>query len=415
MAGFGVGIGAFMDGFSGGMRMRQGMEDRARSQAREDRFEQDRLFDRQRRINQEDEARAREIEERKRRLEREEEDRSFTREQRERQRKAWADEDATKEVFRSGMADAEAKRAADVKSGVAEIEAQGPTQDGRGLPAFKVGDKTFLDPKEAEAASDAATKPVMDYYMTKAAPKVVQGLIEQGKVKEAQAFQNWIKDEKVQAGMKSWAASLPAASRGDAEAFAKHTLDAYNNNDYMADGARADGKLLRDKEGNIDGIELTIVDAQGKESKQVFRGMEDLYRMGTQFLAPEEVFKNGLAQMEAAQRQRAEIAKEKRMQGYRIEEDTNKALLDAAREAAKRQGPQAYDAFVKRIDAAMGDLLANDPSFASLPDEEKAARAVKYLEAQNRAASGALTGAGAAAQGLPPAAKGIPVWRPQQK
>lgn len=413
MAGMGIGIGAFMDGFSGGMRIRQGMDDRARSHAREDRLEQDRLFDRQRRVSQEDEARGRENEDRKRRQEREEEERGWTREQRDRQRRQWKEEDGTKEVFRSGMADAEAARAADVAAGVVPIEAQGPTQDGRALPAFRVKDKTFVDQKEAEAASSSEAKPIMDYYMNKAAPKIVQGLLAQGKPKEAAAFQAWIKDEQVQAGMKSWASALQAATRGDAEGFAKHTLDAYNNNHYVADGSTAKGNLIRDKDGNVAGIELSITDAKGKETKQVFNGMEDLYRMGTQMLAPEAVFKFGMSQIEAADRQRAELSKERRMHNYRIEEDTNKALLDQAKDAAKRQGPQAYEAFLKRLNSAMSDLLSNDPSFERLSDDEKAARALRYLEAQDKVAGAATAGNSGMSQATPPAGKGVPVWRPQ--
>lgn len=415
MAGMGVGIGAFMDGFSGGARIRQGMDDRAYQRQKDAQDREDFLFSRQRQVQMQDEA-----------LKNQRDDRKWTNDQRDRQRKTWQDDDNIKDQYKQGVTDAETARAADVEKNVQPIEAQGPTLDGKALPAWKVGDQTFTDQNEAKATSEKAVKPVMDYYMKNSAPKMVQSLIAAGRPDQAKAFQQWIETDATKRGMASWAQALHAATRGDPDAFAKHITDAYNTDGYFDDGHKASAKLLKDKDGNVTGMDLTITDPHGRQTTQTFNGVEEIYRMGTQFMAPENVFKYGMGQIEEADKQRAEIAKEKRAQAFRLETDTNKALLNQAIEEAKKQGPAAYDALIKRLNAAMGALGANDPTYARLPDDEKAARAMSYLAEQDKAAKAGLQGSvpngpqintplAGAMQASPPAGRSIPMWMPSQQ
>lgn len=401
MAGMGIGIGAFMDGFTGGMRIRQGMDDRTRRQKLED------------------EDRAIAAEDRKRRNAREDEQAAFVRKQRARQEQEWADEDGLRNAFREGSQKATQSRNEAVQSAMQPIEAQGPTQDGRALPAWKVGEKTFADEKQARSAAEVEAGSHLDHFLRVAAPKISEQMVASGRVKEAQAFQAWIKDGQVQEGVKSYAQAVKAAHMGDPEAFADNLTKAFNNNGYFADGRTAKAKALKDKDGNITGMDLTIRDPSGKETTERFDSMEDVYRLGIQFMSPQAVFEHGLKQLQEMQSQKASIAKERRLQQYKIEEDTNKALLKEALDAASKQGPQALLTLQKRVNAAMSVLMQNDPKFGGLPDDQKAARAMAYLKAQDDAVSKALPGSQpwnanqTSPQATPPAAKGVPLWMPQ--
>ncbi|MFG1462124.1 hypothetical protein V5F77_04420 [Xanthobacter sp. DSM 24535] len=416
MAGMGMGIGSFMDGFSGGVRIRQGMDDRAYQRQKDAQDREDFLFARQRQVQRQDEARKLNLE-----------DRQFVGEQRDRQRKEWGKSALVDDAYKASADEADAARRTDLAAAVQPIEAQGPTLDGKGLPAWKVGEKTFTDETQAKQQADGTVKPFMDYFVQKGVPRIQESYIRAGQPEKAKAFGEWIENDKVKRGMESWARAARAASHGDVDAFAKHMTDAYNSDDYFDDLTKIEGsKKLTDKDGNVTGFELTFKNQKtGEASTQTFSGMEDIYRFGLNFLSPENTFKYGAKYIEDADKQRAEIAKEKRAQRYKLETDTNKALLGQAVEAAKHQGPQAYDALVKRLNAAMGTLGANDLAYARLPDDEKAARAMAYLREQDKAAQAGLQGTSqnspqisapmaGALQASPPAGRSIPMWMPNQ-
>lgn len=418
MAGMGVGIGAFMDGFSSMDRVVGANEDRAYQRQRDAKVDQDRMFERQRRVSREDEARKLDLEDRQRRQAREDTDQKFVGEQRDQQRKEWGKSALVDDAYKASADEAGAARNADLASAVQPIEAAGPTPDGKGLPAWKVGEKTFTDETQAKQQADATVKPFMDYFAQKGAPRIQEAYTRAGQPEKAKAFGEWVKNDKVKRGVESWAKAAHAASRGDVDAFAKHMTDTYNSDGYFDDGTKIEGsKKLTDKDGNITGFELTFKNQKtGETSTQTFSGMEDVYRFGLNFLSPEHTFEYGAKQVEGADRQRAEIAKEKRTQAYKIEADTNKALLEQAIESAKRQGPQAVVDLTKRLDAIMKTLASTempDSAYAKMSPDEKAAHAMGILRGQDRQVQSAVQGGGqVGGQASPPAGRSVPLWVP---
>ncbi|MDI4655556.1 hypothetical protein [Xanthobacter autotrophicus] len=268
--------------------------------------------ERARRRALEDEDRTIAAEDRARRRASEDENIGFQREQRDQQRKAWQDDANVKGAYGQAATDATMKRNADIEKSIQPIEAQGPTTDGRGLPAWQVGDKTFTDQTQAKAAAQDGVKPFLDYYVKEGTPKVTEAYIRAGQPEKAKAYQEWVKNEQVQKGMESWARAMQSAQMGDAEGFAKHTMEAYNNSGYFDDGLKGKANLRKDDKGKTVGVDLEFTDASGKVAKQSFDGMESLYRFGTMFLSPEQVFKFGMSQLEATDKARADIAKEQR-------------------------------------------------------------------------------------------------------
>ena len=214
------------------MEFRNGLEDRDRHRALEDKVGPLAKEDRQRRIAAEGQNQA------------------FTNEQRDRQREDWQRDDAIKGAYSQAADQANATRNADVEGAIQPIEAQGQMPDGKGLPAFKVGDATFTDKGQARAAAEKDVKPFMDYYTAKSAPLVTQAYMRAGQPEKAQAYNKRLKTGGVQKGMESWAKALQAASRDDPDGFAKHITAAYNQQGYFAAGAQI-GNVAAANSANI--------------------------------------------------------------------------------------------------------------------------------------------------------------------
>lgn len=420
MASGGLGIGSFMTGFATMDKMVTDKQDRERKRSYD---EEDRALakeDRERRIRLQDEDRSLAREDRSRRMANEDENTAFQREQRDQQRKAWQDDASVKGAYNQAATDATAKRNADIEKSIQPIEAQGPTLDGKGLPAWQVGDKTFTDQAQAKTAAQDSVKPFLDYYVKEGTPKVTEAYIRAGQPEKAKAYGEWVKNEQVQKGMESWAKAMQSAQMDDADGFAKHTMEAYNNSGYFDDGLKGKAKLRKDDKGKTVGVDLEFTDASGKTVTQSFDGMESLYRFGTMFLSPEQVFKFGMNQLEATDKTRSELAKEQRSE----QRDQNKLLFEHMLKQAEAQGPGGVEQFRKRIESATRTLMANDPTFFKLPDQEKTSRAVALIREQEAAAQKEVaqrqtpSASTILPQAMPPAVQAPSLWmpgRPQQQ
>ncbi len=290
MAGLGMGIGAFMDGFTSMDRAVGANEDRAYRRQKDAQERDDYLFERQHRLSREAANDKILAEERARQHGQQDATNKFTEEVRDQQRQSWQRDDALRSDFKQSVDDANAARGAEIAKSIEPIEAQGPTQDGRGLPAWKVGRQTFTDQTEAQGAAEKQAPSFMDYWMKNGAPKMQQSFMAAGQPEKAQAFGKWVQDTRVQTGLGYWAKATQAAAIGDADAFADNITKAYNANGYFEDGSQASATVRRDKSGNADGMDLVVTDAKGRQTKHSY-SMQDAYKLGVQFLSPENTFK----------------------------------------------------------------------------------------------------------------------------
>lgn len=295
---------------------------------------------------------------------------------------------------------------------------------------------------DAKANTDGQLDNVMNYYMQNTAPKLQQHWMATGDVTKAEAFGKWIKDANVQQGMRYSAGMMRAAMTGDADAFAKNMVSAYNQPGYFDDGMEAtSAKVLRDDKGNASGMEVVLKNqSTGEETTHTFNSMEDVYKMAQSFGSPEQVFNAGMAQLKAAQDTRVQMAKEGRDwnrtvagkqidhgfrvqekdidQQNRLEQDNNQSQLRQAEEANKARtgvnSPKLRDAkatiamlkengwsdddvrnnlpsilgienrsrpISSRIDDYVKMMGANNPKFLRLPQEEQIAQARSYIQA----------------------------------
>ena len=73
--------------------------------------------------------------------------------------------------------------------------------------------------QQADITTGAPAKPLMDYYMKVAAPRVRDAYLQNGDVQTAKVWNDWIRSDGVQKGMASWAGAVRAAQQGDHDGY----------------------------------------------------------------------------------------------------------------------------------------------------------------------------------------------------
>lgn len=346
-----------------------------------------------------------------------------------------------------GMNAMQGYKRAQTQQDLADLQLQDMKDEHAQKQGFK--DLSAQGMNDARANTDGQLSSVTDYYMKNTAPKLKEYWLSQGDVTKADAFGKWLDNENVQQGMKYSAGFMRAAQLGDAQGAMDNLVKAYNQPGYFDDGKSAvNAKLIRDKNGDNAGMEITLRDNKsGEETTQTFNSMADVYKMGMQFASPETVFNYGMKQLEAGQSATAATAKENREwqrdnlkaerdHGYKQEEQNNASQLRMAEDAEKSRNsvnnPEAQrikarvDAFkasgkddawinanmtqivgienrsrpvTSRIDDYIKLKTENDRKFRDLPQDQQIKEAQSYIEKQDSLTSpglGVPTGQGGA-------------------
>lgn len=194
--------------------------------------------------------------------------------------------------------------------------AQQPTvttgSDQAGNPTYSVGGQSYPSQEEAQKAADAQIGGFLDNWKKTVAPKLQQFWLKNGDIEKAQNFDKWISDSNVQAGMKSWANMARAYQLGDRPNFLKHlnatlTQTGYYDGEVQPIGAT---EKTNDK-GQLIGYTVNFRDkSTGKESSQDFDS-DDIQRMAVVGLSPEQLYSQGMNELAAARKARADAAKTK--------------------------------------------------------------------------------------------------------
>lgn len=162
--------------------------------------------------------------------------------------------------------------------------------------------------------TERATGSFLNRYAKEKVPEIVKFYVGRGDIAKAEAYQKWADDTLVKEAMRHWASAVHAATIGDDQGFVDGIAAAYNAKGYYDDGysivPEASG-INRDEAGNVIGAQVTFKDnATGQVFTQDFEGSEDLYRLGVDMLAPEQVFEIGWSRVQAVDDIRKEVARE---------------------------------------------------------------------------------------------------------
>lgn len=416
MANFGIGIGAFMEGYMKGAAFKQQMDDnKDRKRLRDMQFKQ---------------------------LEQDVNDKQELR-----------------DTMRSSADAARSARQSDISS-LVNVGSQ-PSPDGSStVPTYSVGGKSYNTHDEATAAAEKQTGSFMDYYMKTSVPKMQEYWAKTGQLDKAQALGKWMEDENVKKGAKAWAGAVRSFQTGDREGFKTNLMAAYNQQGYFDDGMTAT-KIddLKNDKGQLTGYAITFRDANGKETTQNYDG-DDVARLGLNALSPTEVLSYGMDQLKQANAARADLAKEGRafqrdvtklgiQQQNTLESQANQSQLRQAEEAEKRRTggdstkvkdanaiagalkARGYDdkyissiypqllgvergskSTTDRLDGYIAALSKSDLDFAELPVSQQVAKAQEMMAEVDKARGGETATPGSAPADSTPvqSGKGVPFW-----
>lgn len=184
--------------------------------------------------------------------------------------------------------------------------------DQAGNATYNVGGQSYANPEDAQKAADAQVGGFLDNWKKTVGPRLQQYWLKTGDIDKAQNFQKWMDDSNVQAGMKSWANMARAFQMGDRPGFLKHlnaTLTQSGYYDGEVEPISASEKT-NDK-GQLIGYTVNFRDkATGKESSQDFDS-DDIQRLAVTGLSPAQIYEQGMNELNAAKKARAEAAKTK--------------------------------------------------------------------------------------------------------
>lgn len=212
----------------------------------------------------------------------------------------------------------------------------------------------------------------LERYAKEKVPEIVKFYVARGDHAKADAYQKWADDTLVKEAMRRWASAVHAATIGDDQGFVDGIAAAYNAKGYYDDGysivPEASGIHRDEATGAILGAQVTFKDdATGQVFTQDFEGSEDLYRLGVDMLAPEQVFEIGWSRVQARDDIRNEVAKEIAKRGL-------------------SGGVKADDVL-----SAMEKMAKANLQFQGLPVEQQVQLALDFLARFGGATPGAAT------------------------
>ncbi len=180
-------------------------------------------------------------------------------------------------------------------------------------------DKTYLnvdalraDPGVRKRAEGMANS-LYTYITGDHVDKVVQSAMQAGNTQLAEAYPKWIADQRVQTGVKHYANAMGKWKVGDIDGAIDSLGSAYNSRGYFDDGYSVNIlKKNRDANtGNIDTVDVEFVNDRTGEKKSETVGVNDLLKTSSHFLAPPELVKHGMEQIQAQRQAQAELEKKR--------------------------------------------------------------------------------------------------------
>lgn len=201
-----------------------------------------------------------------------------------------------------------------------------------GKETYSVDGESFNDRASALNAY-TSNHTFLDMYRVKELPKVEAGYINAGRPDIATAWREWSNHKGIESGVKSYFKMQRAFDVGDWDGVGTHLNAMMTNGDYIPTD-RYKMKVTPIKEdGATVGMTMDYEDkAKGVKTSQQYRDINDFQAVAAKYAWPENVFKIQVADIEAAQKGKSELAKQK-----------NDAALDITKERAKQTGPGAED------------------------------------------------------------------------
>lgn len=357
-------------------------------------------------------------------------------------------ENEAEEVREKAMEEARKARAEAVEAETARMTGIGPQAPGapgqstqpasNGVETFPVGEsgtpqqpaasnnpaatglsgQSTMPADNARKLAEAKVPSVIEFFQKQGVPKIAEMYLTQGDPGKAEAWQKWAKESKNQRSLATWAKAWRSSQLGDIEKAADHFFDLYKDLD---DGVTPKSKeVVKDKDGNITGFNVVLHDDDTGEDRSMFIDRQQLLEAGLAALSPPQMFEAVWSRQQAIDKQRAsaqaevgktqlqlqkEIAVENVKQRGRVELDQKKfdrnvqvlkesgydeafirsvipSLIGADTSGPYRKGPSPQETVTKLHEKRM----ANDFSYGRLPPEEQRKLIAKDMQMINELA-----------------------------
>lgn len=163
------------------------------------------------------------------------------------QLRALKDQGDIRRLAKQGIATAKGDREAAIDGRIERTGLDGRDDFmGEVTTGYKVDGKDFNNPQQARVQAERGQGSVMDYFMRDAAPKIGETFLAQGNIEKAEAWNQWISDSQTRRGMEHWASALRAAQMGDNKGFVDAITQAYNSPGYADDGLSVKSHRIND-------------------------------------------------------------------------------------------------------------------------------------------------------------------------
>lgn len=231
----------------------------------------------------------------------------------------------------------------------------------QGIKRFRVGDQGFDTREQALAAAGKKAPSVTDYFLKTGVPKMQEWYIANGDIENAERLGQYIESKRGQAAVKQFGKAMQKLMfTNDVNGGVKALGDYYN--DHIDDGV----DFTKGEVGPDGKINITVKNKANGTESQMSLSKSELVRMGMAH-DPAQLFKMGLAQVEAQEKTAAEIAKERRQEAAEIRKEGRADQREIAKEGRAEVRDIAKEG--RASDTRMKEKAAEVKLDASKPGE----------------------------------------------
>lgn len=299
-----------------------------------------------------------------------------------------------------------------------------PGADGKTVLA--VDGQQVASADEAEKLFQQRHGSFMDHFRQSYLPKVQQMYLSRGDAANADAWQKWGQNQKIQGGMEAYGRLEGRAQMGDWSGVADEFNSLSQNKDYNPfHGHQAKATVLKDDKGNAVGIHVEYQDPSGgAKFARDFKDMAEFHQLAAQY-NPQQIFEQTKTQVEATQAAKVKMAEKNnevagqiaveraKSDGQIDQERVKTALKTAGGDPDTAKG--VLDTYDKIKDPVSGKVTAKDPATGKdveLSVEEGMRKASEiYHSVRLRGVTGGAPAVPAPAGGAAAPAKTVPAPR----
>lgn len=217
-----------------------------------------------------------------------------------------------------------------------------------------------MTPEQARKLAEKSAPTVIDIFQKQGVPKIAEFYLKSGDPEKAEAWLSYADTAESKKNMASWSKAWRATQLGNIEGAADHFFDLYKS---MDDSVTLSGKeVVKDKEGNITGFNVKMRDKASGEKRAVFVDREQLLNMGLTALSPPKMFEAMWARETASQKARTDAAAE-------VGKINMQAQKEIAVEGVRQQGRVALEDHKAQQPGLLGKKIADMRREGATPEQ----------------------------------------------